>query len=52
MSDEMKEFLDKVDKLCYEYKFEIKPTYPVTDEKSLYIFLVVMELSRNSLDEN
>jgi hypothetical protein len=33
MSDKMKEFLDKVDKLCWEYKFEIKPTYPVPNNE-------------------
>jgi hypothetical protein len=33
MSDKMKEFLDKVDKLCYEYGFEIKPTHPVPDKE-------------------
>jgi hypothetical protein len=33
MNDKMKEFLDKVDKLCWEYKFEIKPTHPVPDEE-------------------
>jgi len=25
----MKEFLDKVDKLCHEYGYEIKPTNPI-----------------------
>ena len=33
MNDKMKEFLDKVDKLCWEYKFEIKPTYPVPNNE-------------------
>jgi hypothetical protein len=33
MSDKMKEFLDKVDRLCWEYKFEIKPTHPVPDKE-------------------
>ena len=29
MTDEMNEFLEKLDKLCFEYKYEIKPTHPV-----------------------
>jgi hypothetical protein len=29
MSNKIKEFLDKVDKLCYEYGYEIKPTHPI-----------------------
>jgi hypothetical protein len=33
MSDEIKEFLEKVDKLCYEYDYEIKPTHPVHDKE-------------------
>jgi hypothetical protein len=33
MSEEMKEFLDKVDKLCWEYHIEIKPTYPVPNDE-------------------
>ena len=33
MTNKMKEFLDKVDKICYEYRYEIKPTYPVPDDE-------------------
>jgi hypothetical protein len=29
MSPKMKEFLDKLDHLCWEYSYEIKPTHPV-----------------------
>jgi hypothetical protein len=29
----MKEFLDEVDKLCWKYGYEIKPTYPVPNEE-------------------
>ena len=28
----MKEFLDKLDHLCWEYGYEIKPTHPVPDD--------------------
>jgi hypothetical protein len=31
MKQEMDEFLDKLDTLCWEYQIEIKPTYPVPD---------------------
>ena len=31
MKQEMNEFLDKLDILCWEYHIEIKPTYPVPD---------------------
>jgi hypothetical protein len=34
MTNKMKEFLDKVDKICYEYRYEIKPTYPVPDDEN------------------
>ena len=33
MTNKMKEFLDKVDKICYEYRYEIKPTHPVPDDE-------------------
>lgn len=33
MSDEIKDFLNKVDRLCYEYGFEIKPTHPVPNNE-------------------
>jgi len=33
MNKEMKEFLDKVDKLCWEYQIEIKPTHPVPNDE-------------------
>ncbi len=29
MSNEMKKFLDKLDQLCWEKGFEIRPTHPV-----------------------
>jgi len=29
----MKEFLNEVDKLCWKYGYEIKPTYPVPNEE-------------------
>jgi hypothetical protein len=29
MTNEMKEFLDKVDELCWKYGYEIKPTHPI-----------------------
>ena len=29
----MKEFIDKVDKLCWEYNIEIKPTHPVPNDE-------------------
>jgi hypothetical protein len=29
MSNEMKQFLDKLDQLCWEYGYEICPTHPV-----------------------
>jgi hypothetical protein len=29
MSPQMKEFLDKLDQLCWEKGFEIRPTHPV-----------------------
>ena len=31
MTPRMKEFLEQVDKLCWDYKYEIKPTHPVPD---------------------
>jgi hypothetical protein len=33
MEDKIVEFLSKVDKLCWEYKIEIKPTYPIPDDE-------------------
>ena len=33
MSPQMKEFLDKLDHLCWEYGYEIKPTHPVLDDE-------------------
>ena len=33
MTNKMKEFLDKVDKICWEYRCEIKPTYPIPDDE-------------------
>lgn len=33
MSEEMKEFIDKVDKLCWEYHIEIKPTHPIPSDE-------------------
>lgn len=33
MNKEIKEFLDKVDKLCWEYHIEIKPTHPVPNDE-------------------
>ena len=33
MSPQMKEFLDKLDHLCWEYGYEIKPTHPVPLEE-------------------
>jgi hypothetical protein len=29
MTREMDEFIDKLDALCWEYRYEIKPTHPV-----------------------
>ena len=29
MTQEMDEFLNKLDKLCWEYHIEIKPTFPI-----------------------
>ena len=31
MSNEMKQFLDKLDQLCWENGYEIKPTHPVPE---------------------
>jgi len=33
MEDRIVEFLSKVDKLCWEYKIEIKPTHPIPDDE-------------------
>jgi hypothetical protein len=33
MEDRILEFLNKVDKLCWEYQIEIKPTYPIPDDE-------------------
>lgn len=33
MTDEMTEFLDKLNSLCWEYKIEIKPTHPVPNDE-------------------
>jgi hypothetical protein len=40
MTEMMKEFLDKVDKLCWEYGYEIKPTNPVPDDEYPTITIV------------
>ena len=33
MTNKMKEFIDKVDKICYEYNYEIKPTHPIPNDE-------------------
>ena len=33
MKEEMDEFLDKLNTLCWEYHIEIKPTHPVPDDE-------------------
>ena len=33
MTKEMDEFLDKLNKLCWEYHIEIKPTHPVPNDE-------------------
>ena len=33
MKQEMDEFLDKLNTLCWEYHIEIKPTHPVPDDE-------------------
>lgn len=33
ISKEMDEFIDKLDSLCREYRYEIKPTHPVPDDE-------------------
>ena len=33
MTREMDEFIDKLDALCREYGYEIKPTHPVPDDE-------------------
>ena len=40
MNKKMKEFLDKVDKLCYEYGYEIKPTNPIPNDEYPTISIV------------
>ena len=33
MTKEMDEFINKLDTLCWEYGYEIKPTHPVPDNE-------------------
>lgn len=33
MTGEINEFLEKLDKLCFEYQIQIKPTYPVPNDE-------------------
>lgn len=33
MTKQMDEFIDKLDKLCWEYGYEIIPTHPVPDDE-------------------
>jgi hypothetical protein len=40
MSNKIKEFLDKVDKLCHEYGYEIKPTNPIPNDEYPTISIV------------
>jgi hypothetical protein len=40
MSEKLKEFLDKVDKLCYDYGYEIKPTNPIPNDEYPTISIV------------
>jgi hypothetical protein len=40
MTNKMKEFLYKVDKLCWGYGYEIKPTHPVPDDEYPTITIV------------
>jgi hypothetical protein len=33
MTKRMDEFIDKLDQLCWEYGYEIKPTHPVPEDE-------------------
>ena len=40
----MDEFIDKLDTLCWEYGYEIKPTHPVPDNEYTTISIINDEI--------